>query len=133
MAGAELHHVGIPLLVVAHPALPPPHLMFVGIIDALVPLLANAPPPPMFTVSRKQPGQSLGAMGVTGHSQSRLFYITDHNTGLRLLVDTGAEVSIVPPSASEHKYPQVGFSLLAANNSPIATYGKCSLTLDLGL
>ena len=72
-------------------------------------------------------------MGVTGHSQSRLFYVTDRNTGLHLLVDTGAEVSIVPPVASERANPQVGFSLLAANNSPITTYGKRFVALSNGL
>ena len=81
----------------------------------------------------KQQGQSLVATSVTGRSHSRLFYIIDHNTGLRLLVDTGAEVSLITPSAAERKNPQVGFNLQAANNSPITTYGKRSLTLNFGL
>ena len=67
----------------------------------------------------------------TSHLGSRLFFIRDHNSNLHFLVDTGAEVSLVPPSSIERKYPQDGFSLQAANNSPIATFGKRSLTLDL--
>ncbi len=70
---------------------------------------------------------------VTGQLVSRLFFITDHNCNLRFLVDTGAEVSLVPPSSTERTHPQNGFSLQAANNSPIATFGKRSLTLDIHL
>ena len=81
----------------------------------------------------KRSGQSLVATSVTGQPGSRLFYIKDHNSNLRFLVDTGAEVSLVPPSSTERKYPQDGFSLQAANNSSIATFGKRSLTLDLHL
>jgi hypothetical protein len=42
-------------------------------------------------------------------------------------------VSLIPPSATECKHAQDGFSLQAANNSSITTFGKCSLTLDLRL
>ena len=64
----------------------------------------------------KRPGQSLVATNVSGHhpSNSRLFYITDNNTSLKFLVDTGAKVSLIPPSSSERKYPQDGFWLQAA-------------------
>ena len=46
----------------------------------------------------KREGQSLVATGATGRSHSRLFYIKDRTSGLRFLVDTGAEVSVLPPS-----------------------------------
>ena len=81
----------------------------------------------------KRPGQSLAATGATGLQPSRLFYVTDRSTGLRFLVDTGAEVSVVPPSHAERKHQQDGLSLQAVNNTTIATYGKRSLALDLGL
>ncbi len=42
----------------------------------------------------KRAGQSLVAMSTTGLQPSRLFYVTDCSTGLRFLVDTGAEVSV---------------------------------------
>ena len=51
----------------------------------------------------------------------------------KLYIDTGAEISIIPPSHSDRKYRQEGCNLLAVNESTIATYGKRSLTLDLGL
>ena len=65
-------------------------------------------------------------------SPSRLFFVVDKGSRTRYLVDTGAEVSVIPPppgmigSTSAHQ-------LKAANGSPIATYGQRSVTLNLGL
>ena len=81
----------------------------------------------------KRPGQPLVATGVTGLPTSRLFYVTDRSTGLRLLVDTGAEVSVILPSRTDRKHIQTNLHLQAANNTPIITFGSRSLTLDLGL
>ena len=72
------------------------------------------------------------ATGVTGLKSSRLFYIFDTNHKYRFLVDTGAEVSVLPPSPADRKH-QDGFNLLAVNGSGIATFGKRSLTLNLRL
>ncbi|BHF76142.1 hypothetical protein SprV_0501924000 [Sparganum proliferum] len=63
---------------------------------------------------------------------SRLFYINDKSSGLRFLVDTGAEVSVIPP-LRRHRLKPSQFSLQAANSTTISTYGQRSLTLDLGL
>ena len=38
-----------------------------------------------------------------------------------------------PPTSVERRQPQAGVYLRAANSTPIATYGKRSLTLNLGL
>ena len=73
------------------------------------------------------------ATGVTGLLPSRLFYVTDKSSGYRFLVETGAEVSVLPSSHSEHKHRDEGCDLLAVNGSAIATYGRRSLTLNLGL
>ena len=73
------------------------------------------------------------ATGVTGLLPSRLFYIMDKSSGYRFLIDTGAEISVLPPSRSDRKHPQKGSDLLAVNGSAITTYGKRSLTLNLGL
>ena len=78
----------------------------------------------------KLPGQSLAATNVTGLQPIRLFYVTDTSTGLRFLVDTGAQVSVVPPSPADRKCPQSGLTLQAV---PIRTYGTRSLTLNLDL
>ena len=65
-------------------------------------------------------------------AHSRLFYITDKLTSHRFLIDTGAEVSVIPPSQSDQEHKQ-DLVLLAANNTSITTYGRRSLTLNLGL
>ena len=66
------------------------------------------------------------ATSATGLQPSRLFYVMDHFTGLRFLVDTGAEISVIPPSRTERKHQQNDFSLQAVNNTAIATYGRRS-------
>lgn len=73
------------------------------------------------------------ATSESGHSLSRLFFITDHTLRISFLVDTGAEISVLPPSQVERQHQYNGTNLVAANNSPIATYGKHSLTLNIGL
>ena len=72
------------------------------------------------------------ATGAVGLNCSRLFYIHDKSTGFRFLVDTGAEVSVVPPSRADRKQ-RGNFCLQAVNRTDIATYGLRSLSLDLGL
>lgn len=63
--------------------------------------------------------------------QNRL-HIFDRVHGRKFLVDTGAEVSILPVSCTNRKTP-VELTLYAANNMRINTYGEERLTLDLGL
>ena len=69
----------------------------------------------------------------TGLQPNHLFYVTDKTTGFRFLVDTGAEVSVIPPSPADRKHRQDSFTLRAVNHISIATYGQYSLTLNLGL
>ena len=77
----------------------------------------------------KHAGQPLVVASVIGQSQSHLFYITDCNSGLHLLVDTGTEVSVVPPTNNECKHQQEGFTLQAVNHTSIKTYGTRLITL----
>ncbi|BHF63696.1 hypothetical protein SprV_0200669000 [Sparganum proliferum] len=51
----------------------------------------------------------------------------------RFLVDTGAQISVVPPTASDRCFPSPGLHLQAANRSPIPTFGSLSCTLNIGL
>ena len=81
----------------------------------------------------KRPDPSLAATSVTGFPTSRLFYVTDRTTSVQYLVDTGAEVSVIPPSHSDQPRQPEHFTLQAVNNTSIKTYGKRSPTLDLGL
>ena len=72
-------------------------------------------------------------MNSTSQKQGGLFHVVDTSSGLHFLVDTRAEVSIIPPSQTDCKCPQQNFNLQAINNTSITTYGSQSLTLNLGL
>ena len=48
-------------------------------------------------------------------------------------MDTGSEVSVIPPTCIEHSNPDTTFSLPAVDGSRIATYGVRSCTLNIGL
>ena len=78
----------------------------------------------------KRQGQVLMATSTTGLPPSHLFFVTDRDSGLHFLLDTGAEVSILPVSRLS---PPTGHSLQAVNNSSIATLCADSHTLYLGL
>ena len=69
----------------------------------------------------------------SGLQPSRLFFVTDRSSGLRFLVDTGAEVSVLPVSRLSHSSPPAGPTLQAVNHSTIATFGSTSRTINLGL
>ena len=72
---------------------------------------------------------TIAATSTAGPSPSRLFYVTDKNTCTCFLVDTGSEVSAIPPSFSECTHPPDRLTLMAVNDTPIHTYGQRSLTL----
>ncbi len=63
---------------------------------------------------------------------NRLF-VPDAQSGRKFLVDTGANVSIIP-YCTIHKNIQNAnrYTLFAANGTKIKTYGTIRLTLDLG-
>ncbi|CAH8519923.1 unnamed protein product [Schistosoma margrebowiei] len=60
----------------------------------------------------------------------RLFYVHDYRTNARFLVDTGAQVSVVPRDSS--KSQATVLRLRAANGSVIPTYGTRQLAVNLG-
>lgn len=49
------------------------------------------------------------------------------------LVDTGSEVSAIPPSPTDRRRSPVKLTPMAVNDTPICMYRKRSLTLNLGL
>ncbi|BHF57334.1 hypothetical protein SprV_0100027500 [Sparganum proliferum] len=51
----------------------------------------------------------------------------------RFMVDTGAQISVVPPTPVDRRCPSPGLHLQAANCSSISTFGSRSLTLNIGL
>lgn len=69
----------------------------------------------------------------TRQRKRRLFCVVDTVTGYRFLLDTGAEVSILPGPRLDRPRKQHTLPLQALNSSPVATYAQRSLTLNLGL
>ena len=58
-----------------------------------------------------------------------LLHMLDQDSGIAFLIDTGAEVSIVRPTKIELKRP-ANRTLIAANGTPIRSYGSRSMTLS---
>ena len=79
----------------------------------------------------------------TTPAAGRLFYVRDKRTSVDFLIDTGAAVSVLPPSfvplssrlamSSSSGSSSPARQLKAANSSSIATYGQHLLDLNLGL
>ena len=68
-------------------------------------------------------------------SSGRRLFVTDRRTGVRFLVDTGAEVSVLPTSRHDrtrHHSPSSP-PLTAVNGSSIKTFGQRCMNIDLGL
>lgn len=77
----------------------------------------------------RQPSSPSKCSAITG---SHRLIIADPTTGIRFLIDTGSDVSILPRHHFKEKKP-TDFRLFAANNSPINTYGTRNITVSLGL
>ena len=81
----------------------------------------------------KRPCRSLEATPDLRASTSRLLTIADPVSKLSYLIDTGAEISILPPCPEDRRNASGGIQLQAANGSSIRTFGERSVQLDLGL
>lgn len=57
----------------------------------------------------------------------------DQKTGMIFLVDTGADISLVPLVRAHGRPSETTFTLFAINGSKVPTFGQQLLTLDLGL
>ena len=66
-------------------------------------------------------------------NNSRLLFVTDRTFGQCYLVDSGAEVSVLPATRIDRQTLKKGLPLRAANGSAIPTFGKCTLSLHFGL
>ncbi|ROT83868.1 gag-pol polyprotein [Penaeus vannamei] len=73
--------------------------------------------------------RKLGAPVFRG-PRRRLLYVRDASSSLHFLVDTGAEVSLLPATHRDKRFPS-SRTLEATNTSPINTYGERSRTLSL--
>ena len=81
----------------------------------------------------KQPCRSLGATTDLRTKPSRLLTFTDSVSRLSYLIDTGAEISVLPPSTDDRRHPSSGLKLQGANGFAIRTYGERSVRVDIGL
>lgn len=73
-------------------------------------------------------------VNTSGISHSNRLFVPDNKSGKRFLVDTGADVSVIPSTRSDRLNAIVSDNpLFAANGTVIQTYGATRLTLDLGL
>lgn len=76
--------------------------------------------------------RTLAAAESSVNTPSHRLYVTDKKTRMQLLVDTGANISVIPKFKGAYVKP-LPFKLYAANNTTIPTYGERTLELNLGL
>ncbi|UYV71845.1 hypothetical protein LAZ67_9000651 [Cordylochernes scorpioides] len=84
------------------------------------------------TFNKKAKNQQENSNNNHNNKGHRLF-ITDYRNKISFLLDTGAEISVLPPRPEDRRRGPTKFTLTAANDSPIKTYGERFLNLDLGL
>lgn len=82
-------------------------------------------------------GKLTAASSPTAHevdsSSTRRLFLTDKATKTQYLIDTGADVSILPASFKTKLEQPDAYELYAANGTPIKTYGKQLITVNIGL
>lgn len=77
-----------------------------------------------------------GEIGELGINKSLRLFITDKHTHQQILIDTGADVSVLPAPTKlndKTKNESTAAGIFAANGTPIKTYGCEIRKLDLGL
>ena len=75
----------------------------------------------------KREGRSPVMASAVDNTLNSLLFANDQLTGRAFLIDSGAEVSVLPASVADRKNKVKGSSLSAANGSSISTFGKRSL------
>ncbi|KRY60903.1 Transposon Ty3-G Gag-Pol polyprotein [Trichinella britovi] len=100
-----------------------------------IPLAGSHPQmPSSLQVPGKRTARDLMAVGSSGKRVRYLFFVQERSYGMRFLVDTGSEVSVVPYNTTLRSQlhatdiPQ----LTAANGTRIDVVGSRELTVDLG-
>ncbi|XP_039954158.1 uncharacterized protein LOC126755714 [Bactrocera neohumeralis] len=67
------------------------------------------------------------------NDKNRRLIVRDKKSAINFLIDTGAEVSVIPPTQQQRRCPDKNNYLYAANRSTIKTYGEKTMFLNLGL
>ncbi|GFU15042.1 hypothetical protein TNCV_3702281 [Trichonephila clavipes] len=76
---------------------------------------------PCAFVQKKRVSSVIAGKAEPSKHTSRLFLL-DRKSGQKFLIDSGSEISVIPPSPTMNKSPQSNFSLFAANNTKIPAY-----------
>ena len=114
-----------------HLPLPPPLPSHsVGTMPDFTRMLPNAKKPLLYV--GKCFSHLLMATSGSGNN-SRLLFVTDRTSGQCYLVDSGAEVSLLPATRIDCQTLKKGLPLRAANSSAIPSFGKRTLSLHFGL
>ena len=82
-------------------------------------------------LSGKRVGRSSLKAATTAIGSKALFHVWDSLSKRKFLVDTGAEISVVPATRFDWLNGHSGASLLAANGSHISTFGTRTLTIQI--
>lgn len=90
-------------------------------------------PTPVQTEFGKLKPLSQVAVADRDFATNRRLFITDRTSNFKFLVDTGADISVIPPTRNQRCKPERRNFLYAANKTPIKTFGEKLLTLNLGL
>ena len=89
-------------------------------------------PCPMHLLGKRF-GRPLVVAPAVGQQTRRLFYVSDQLSGHRFLVDTGAQVSVVPPRALDMHSVTTEIQLKAANGTAIRTFGTRTIPLKFNV
>ena len=83
---------------------------------------------PCAWTGKEKAGQKPVVASATGANRSLLFLL-DEVSGKKFLVDTGAEMSVIPATREDERTRPLGPCLSAANGSSIKTYGTRTLPI----
>ena len=64
--------------------------------------------------------------------KSHLVHLRDHISKKNFLIDSGAEISVIPATKMD-RYKEDHSTLAAANGTPINTFGEKLMFIDIGL
>ncbi|GFR02630.1 retrovirus-related Pol polyprotein from transposon 297 [Trichonephila clavata] len=86
----------------------------------------------IFLPDEKLEQQSLDPPSDGATAINRL-YLSNGTSQSKYLIDTGADVSVIPLTTASKHLPPASLQPFAANGTVISTYGQQLVTLDLGL
>ena len=88
-----------------------------------------------FLASRCQKTFEVACDRFVSQTTHSLFFVQDNLSGMKFLVDSCSMVSIIPKSGATITVSnKPGYNdLFALNSAEVRTFGKCSLSIDIGL